>query len=90
MFVYTNSTTDKELQETLGLNLEGLRIDGQEDQSEVKVTCIPGQEFVISLVTTGGGYSYGSSCSYLVNDYTGPPYLPKPKKGGKIINYNPD
>jgi len=89
MFVYTNSTTDKELDETLGLNLEGLRIDGQENQSEVKVSCKPGQEFVISLVTTKGGYSYSTSCSYLINDYTGPPIVPKAKAGGKIKNFHP-
>jgi hypothetical protein len=31
MFVYTNETTDKKLEETLGLDLEGLRIDGQDN-----------------------------------------------------------
>jgi hypothetical protein len=89
MLVYTNSTTDKELDETLGLNLEGLRIDGQENQSEVKVSCKPGQEFVISLLTTGGGYSYGTSYSYLINDYTGPPFVPKAKAEGIITNFHP-
>ena len=73
IFVYKNSTADKVLNETLGFELEGLKIEGQDDQSEVKISIGPGEQQVINLATTGGGYSYGSSCSFLVEDYTGPP-----------------
>lgn len=31
MFIYKNDTTDKVLVEKLGLNMEGLVIEGQED-----------------------------------------------------------
>ena len=86
--VYTNTTSDKVLNETLGLQLDGLRIDGQDDQSEVKVLVNPGDLFVVSLVKTGGGYGYGTSFSYLIEDYTGPPIAPK--TDGKIINFYPD
>lgn len=64
IYVYKNETGDKTLKEELGLNLEGLRVDGQEDQSKVDILIVPGQRKVIKLVTTGGGYSIGTSCSY--------------------------
>lgn len=64
MYVYMNETGDKTLQEELGLNLEGLRVDGQEEQTKVAILIGPGQRKVIKLVTTGGGYSIGTSSSY--------------------------
>lgn len=67
IYVYKNETDDKTLKEELGLNLEGLRVDGQEDQTKVDILIGPGQQKVIKLVTTGGGYSIGTSTSYNIH-----------------------
>lgn len=42
MYVYMNETGDKTLQEELGLNLEGLRVDGQDEQTKVNILIGPG------------------------------------------------
>ena len=70
IFVYKNETQDKKLSEELGLDLTGLRIDGQaeDDQSMVKITIGPGEQQVVNLKTTGGGWGFGSSCSYSIAD----------------------
>lgn len=67
MFVYKNTSEGSTLEETLGLNLEGLKVEGQEDQSKVEIILGPGQQKVIKLVKTGGGYSFGSSASYSIS-----------------------
>lgn len=68
MFIYKNDSTDKVLVEKLGLKMDGLVIEGQEDQTGVEVKIGPGEQKVIKLTTTGGGYSFGSSSSYHVED----------------------
>ena len=68
IFVYKNETADKKLNEELGLDLTGLRIDGQDDQTMVKIEIGPGEQQVINLKTTGGGWGFGSSCSYSIAD----------------------
>lgn len=67
IYVYKNETTDQTLNEEAGFNLEGLTIDGQEDQTKVDITLGPGEQIVIKLVTTGGGYSIGTSTSYSIS-----------------------
>jgi len=68
MFIYKNDTSDKILVEELGLNLDGLVIADQEDQTKVDIRIGPGEQKVINLTTTGGGYSFGSSSSYTIED----------------------
>ena len=64
MYLYTNDTQDKILKEEMGFKLEGLAIEGQEDQSKVEIELGPGEEKVISIIATGGGWKFGTSCSY--------------------------
>jgi hypothetical protein len=68
MIIYKNDTADKVLVETLELKMEGLVIEDQENQTAVLVRIGPGEKKVIKLTTTGGGYSFGSSCSFMVED----------------------
>lgn len=68
IFVYVNETEDKVLHEELGLNLTGLKIDDQDEdnQEKVEIELGPGDQKVINLVTTGGGWGFGSSMSYRI------------------------
>ena len=64
LYLYTNETSDKMLKEEMGFKLEGLEIEGQDDQSKVEIELGPGEEKVISIKATGGGWKFGTSCSY--------------------------
>jgi hypothetical protein len=44
LYLYTNETSDKLLEEEMGFKLEGLEIEGQEDQSKVNIRLGPGEE----------------------------------------------
>ena len=48
----------------MGFKLEGLEIEGQEDQTKVDIDIGPGEEKVISIKSTGGAWKFGTSCKY--------------------------
>ena len=64
--VYKNETDASELNEELGLELTGLEIEGQDDQTKVEIKLGPGEQKVVNLKTTGGGWGFASSCSYAI------------------------
>ena len=64
MYLYVNETSDKILKEEMGFKLEGLAIEGQEDQEKVEIELGPSEEKVISIKAIGGGWKFGTSCSY--------------------------
>ena len=64
IYVYKNDTSGSTLNEELGLKLTGLCIEDQDDQTMVNIDIGPGEQKVIKLSTTGGGWGMSSSCSY--------------------------
>jgi hypothetical protein len=62
--VYKNETAGSRLNEELGLDITGLCIEGQDDQTKVDIDIGPGETKVIKMSTTGGGWGFASSCSY--------------------------
>lgn len=64
IYVYKNETSGSTLNEELGLELTGLVIEDQDDQTMVNIDIGPGDQKVIKLSTTGGGWGMASSCSY--------------------------
>jgi len=66
IMVYKNDTDGQVLNEELGLELTGLEVDGQDDQTKVVVKIGPGEQQVVNLKTTGGGWGFASSCSYSI------------------------
>ena len=71
MIVYTNSTPNKELDETITFKLEGMKITNF-GSSKVNIKCGPGETKHIQIDKLSSGYSYSSSSSYYVNDYKPP------------------
>mmetsp|Transcript_15663 Transcript_15663/g.24005 ORF Transcript_15663/g.24005 Transcript_15663/m.24005 type:complete len:103 (+) Transcript_15663:1689-1997(+) len=67
IYVYVNSTGDSTLNETLSFDKEGLDIVGQDDQEKCEFSVGPGEQHVIELKKTGGGWALGSSCSYSIS-----------------------
>jgi hypothetical protein len=66
MIVYKNETASKTLVESLKFTMTGLDIRGQEGETEIEVTCGPGETKEVDLFTTGGGWSFGMGMSYYV------------------------
>ena len=64
IYVYKNDTSGSTLNEELGLELTGLCIEDQDYQTMVNIDIGPGEQKVIKLSTTGGGWGMSSSCSY--------------------------
>ena len=64
IMVYKNETDGSKLTEELGLDITGLCIEDQDDQTKVDIEIGPGEQKVIKLSTTGGGWGFASSCSY--------------------------
>ena len=64
IYVYKNETSGSTLNEERGLELTGLCIEDQDDQTMVNIDIGPGEQKVIKLSTTGGGWGMSSSCSY--------------------------
>ena len=50
------------------LTIEGLVVQGQDDQDKVVVDLEPGQEHVIKLAATGTKWKFGSKSSYTIED----------------------
>ena len=53
-YLYVNHSSDKRLEETLQLQLEGLKVAGQEDNETVKLVVEPGEDAAVQLDATGG------------------------------------
>ena len=68
IYVYKNETEGSQLNEELGFELTGLVIEDQDDQTKVDIEIGPGEEKVIKLSTTGGGWGMSSSYSYGISE----------------------
>jgi hypothetical protein len=63
IFVYKNDSTDKILKEEIIFDVDGLKVEGQDDL-KVIIELGPSSQEVVKLRTTGGPWSFGCSCAY--------------------------
>ena len=68
--MYVNESDDSSLHETMELNIEGLVVEGQDNQNKIEVVVPPGKhrEYNLTATDLGRQWKFNSKSSYSIEE----------------------